>query len=103
MYWLLFYDVVADYIERRTPFRSDHLAHAQAAVNRGELALAGALADPPDGAVLAFSCDEATTVEAFARDDPYVRNGVVTGWRVRAWTVVAGTAYDSPGPSSAAS
>ncbi len=88
-YRLLFYDVVDDYVERRQPFRPDHLAHAQAARDRGELVMAGALADPPDGAVLVFAADR-DTVEAFARDDPYVKAGVVTGWRVRDWTVVVG-------------
>jgi uncharacterized protein YciI len=29
-------------------------------------------------------------VERFARDDPYVRNGIVTKWRVREWTTVVG-------------
>ncbi|MEJ7583187.1 MAG: YciI-like protein [Acidimicrobiales bacterium] len=90
MHWLLFYDVVDDYVERRQPFRDAHLAHAQAAYDRGELFLAGALAEPADGAVLVFRCDSAEIVEAFARSDPYAQAGVVTGWRVRPWTVVVG-------------
>jgi uncharacterized protein YciI len=28
------------------------------------------------------------TVENFAKDDPYVRNGLIPEWRVRPWTVV---------------
>jgi uncharacterized protein YciI len=52
MHYLLFYDVVDNYAERRTPFRKDHIAHAKAAVTRGELVLAGALANPVDGTVL---------------------------------------------------
>jgi len=28
--------------------------------------------------------------EDFARTDPYVLNGLITSWRVRPWTVVAG-------------
>jgi len=90
VHWLLLYDVVDDYVERRAPFRDRHLAHARAAHERGELVLAGALADPADGAVLVFRGDTAAVAEAFARDDPYVAEGVVTGWRVRAWTVVIG-------------
>ena len=89
-YWLLFYDVVDDYVERRAPLRADHLARAQAAHERGELLLAGALADPPDGAVLVFAGDDASVAEDFATADPYVTNGLVTSWRVRAWTVVVG-------------
>jgi uncharacterized protein YciI len=90
MFWLLFYDVADDYTERRTPFRDAHLALARAAHDRGELLLAGALADPPDGAVLVFRSDTPAVAEDFAKADPYVANGVVTSWRVRQWTVVVG-------------
>ena len=90
MHYLLFYDVVPDYAERRLPFRAAHLAHARAAVERGELILGGALAEPVDGAVLLFKCDSAAPVEVFARSDPYVLNGLVTKWRVRVWTTVVG-------------
>ena len=93
-YWLLFYDVVDDYVERRAPLRGEHLALAHAAHERGELLLAGALADPSDGAVLVFAGDDASVAEEFAAADPYVRNGLVTSWRVRAWTVVVGADED---------
>jgi uncharacterized protein YciI len=96
MHYLLFYDVVSDYAERRVPFRAAHLAHAWAAVERGELVLGGALADPIDGAVLLFKCDSASVVEAFAKTDPYVRNGLVTRWRVRVWTTVVGDEANNP-------
>jgi len=87
-YWLLFYDLVDDYLERRVPLRDAHLARAGQARERGELLLAGALADPVDGAVLVFTADDASVAENFARNDPYVQQGLVTGWRVRPWTVV---------------
>jgi uncharacterized protein YciI len=90
VHYLLFYDVVADYADRRTPFRKDHLAYARAAVTRGELVLGGALANPVDGTVLLFKGDSAAAAEAFARADPYVTNGLVTRWRVREWTTVVG-------------
>jgi uncharacterized protein YciI len=90
MYYLLFYDVVPDYVERRIPFRSEHFTLAQAAHERGELVLGGALADPVDGAVLLFKGESAVVAESFATLDPYVRNGLVTRWRVRAWNVVIG-------------
>ena len=52
--------------------------------------MAGALADPADGAVLVFKADDPGVSERFADSDPYVRNGLVTRWRVRTWTVVVG-------------
>ena len=75
MHHILFYEVVPDYIERRAPFRSEHLALARAAHDRGELVIAGALADPPDGAVLVFTSPEAA--RSFAESDPYVKNGLI--------------------------
>ena len=92
MHWLLLYDVVDDYLERRVPLRDAHLALARDAHERGELVMAGALADPADGAVLVFSADDASVAEAFARNDPYVKAGLVTSWKVRGWSVVIGGA-----------
>jgi uncharacterized protein YciI len=90
MHYLLFYDVVPGYAERRLAFRAEHLAHARAAVERGELVLGGALADPVDGAVLLFRGESAAVAETFAVADPYVTSGLVTRWRVRKWTTVVG-------------
>jgi uncharacterized protein YciI len=90
-HFILFYDFVPDYITRRTPFRPAHFAHAQAAVARGEMVLGGACTDgsAPLG-VLVFSVTDRATVEDFARQDPYVIEGVATGWHVREWTTVVG-------------
>jgi uncharacterized protein len=90
MHYLLFYDVVDNYAERRTPFRKEHLAHAKAAVARGDLVLGGALANPVDGTVLLFKGDSPAVAESFAKADPYVTNGLVATWRVREWTTVVG-------------
>ena len=57
MHALLFYDYVPDMLERRIPWRADHLAQ----------------------------------VETFARNDPYVVQGLVTAWRVREWSAVVGS------------
>ena len=91
-HFLLFYEVVENYAERRLPFRKLHLQHALDAKSRGELVLAGALADPADGAVLMFQGETGATADAFARNDPYVKNGLVTAWKVREWTTVVGDA-----------
>lgn len=99
VYWLLFYDVVPDYVERRRPWRARHLALAREAHARGELLLAGALDDPVDGAVLVFRADTAAAGERFARADPYVAEGLVTNWYVRQWNVVIGDAIPAQSPS----
>ncbi len=90
MYFILSYDYVPDVLEKRTPFRAEHLANAKALQAQGKLLLAGAFDPPSDGAVFVFKVDSAAEVEAFVKNDPYVKNGVVTGHRVRAWNVVIG-------------
>jgi uncharacterized protein YciI len=89
-YFALFYDVVDNFVSLRSAYREEHLRLAQAAHCRGELLLAGALTDPADGALLVFRTTERSAVEEFARNDPYVRNGLVTRWEVRSWAVVIG-------------
>jgi uncharacterized protein YciI len=89
-YFALFYDAVDDFIARRGVYRDEHLRLAREAHARGELVLAGALADPPAGALLVFQAESPAVAEGFARQDPYVKNGLITGWKVRPWTVVVG-------------
>ena len=96
MDYLLFYDVASDYLERRGAFRAEHLALAWDAQSKGHLVLAGALANPADGAVFHFRGDSPAAAEEFAKADPYVRNGLVTRWRVREWTTVVGDAAATP-------
>jgi len=96
MHYLLLYDLASDYLERRTPLRLAHLTYAQAAADRGELLVGGAVADPADMAVLLFQGDSPSAAEAFAKADPYVVNGLVTGWRVRRWTTVVGPLAAQP-------
>ncbi len=91
-HFLLFYDYVPDYMEKRGALRPAHFAHAMPYVERGELRLGGACTDeagPPLG-VLVFKIASREAVEDFARRDPYVLNGVAASWRVREWTTVAG-------------
>lgn len=101
--FLLFYDVVPDYVERRAPLREEHLGLARAAHERGELSLAGAHLDPVsdafDGAVLVFTTDDIAVVERFVAADPYVREGLITRSRIRRWNVVVGALPVSASPS----
>lgn len=94
MHYLLLYDTAADFLGRRPAYRADHLARVRAAHAQGEVVLAGALADPADGAVLVFR-DEAAA-HAFAAADPYVTHGLVTAWRVRKWATVVGDGAQMP-------
>jgi uncharacterized protein len=90
MYLALTYELVDDYLERRQALREEHLALARAAHERGELVLAGALAEPADRALLVWRTDDPSVPRRFAEQDPYVVNGLVTRWTVQPWNVVIG-------------
>jgi uncharacterized protein YciI len=90
MYYLLIYHTVENYVEKRAPFRPEHLDYSNAALARGELVMGGALGDPPDTALLVFRADTPSIAEEFARSDPYVKAGLIKDWTVRPWTVVIG-------------
>jgi uncharacterized protein YciI len=96
MHCILFYDVVEDYLERRGAYRAEHLALARAAYERGEIVIGGALAEPADGVVIVFRGPDCAAAEAFAKADPYVKNGLVKSWRARKWTVVLGEGSTKP-------
>ena len=90
MYYLLIYHTVESYVEKRAPFRAEHLGYSSAAHARGELFMGGALGDPPDTAILIFRADTPAVAEEFARNDPYVKAGLIRDWTVRPWTVAIG-------------
>jgi uncharacterized protein YciI len=89
-YYLLEYALIDDYVARRAAFREAHLALAREAHRRGDLILAGALAEPTDRAVLVWRTDDPSVVERFIDSDPYVHHGFVTSWTIRPWTVDVG-------------
>lgn len=96
MHFLVMYDFVPDYLEHRPLYRSEHLRRAWEAHRRGELVLAGALADPVDSAVLLFQGENDQAARAFAETDPYVKAGLVRRWSVRPWTTVVGEMAATP-------
>ena len=95
-HFLMFYELADDYLARRGQYRDIHLKKAWESHARGELVIAGALADPVDGAVLLFAADSPTVAEEFAKNDPYVLNGIVSRWFVREWTTVVGKDAATP-------
>jgi len=96
VHFLLCYRFVPDYQQRRPLHRTEHLRLAWQAHERGELVLAGALAEPSDAAVLLFEGESDAAARAFVAADPYVRAGLVTDWSVRPWTTVVGDSAANP-------
>jgi uncharacterized protein len=94
-YFALFYqELVEDYVAKRAAHRDAHLKLAREFHSHGELLLAGAFANPVDGALLIFRAADASVVEKFVKMDPYVRSGLVKRWQIREWSVVVGNAPD---------
>ena len=87
-HFLLLYDYPDDLLERRKPYRDDHLELIRQWKQDGRLLIAGAIGDPPHGGALAFRVDDEAEIDAFMNADPYVQNGIVTGHRVEPWNVV---------------
>jgi uncharacterized protein YciI len=96
MHYILFYDYVEDYVARRAPLRATHLELARQSYERGEMVLGGAYAEPDRGGVLVFRGESPAVAENFARNDPYVLNGVVTRWQVKKWLTVIGDGATMP-------
>ncbi|KAF0718842.1 Aste57867_1440 [Aphanomyces stellatus] len=91
--WMLRYNYVDGMLEKRDPFRKDHLSHIERLAKAGDdsdvkMIMAGAFADPVDGAAFVLEAANAQQVEAFAKKDPYVINNLVTKFDVRVWNVV---------------
>ena len=82
---VLFYDYVDDIVERRKPFREEHLRMVGELKAEGLVVMGGALGDPPHGAAIVFRF--AKDAEDFVQRDPYVREGLVTAHRVEPWTI----------------
>jgi len=87
VHFILSYDYVPDDPEKRTPDRAAHLAHAESMQEAGPLFMAGAFDPPSDGPLFVLQADCASEIEP----NPYVTNGVATGWRVKPWKVVIGS------------
>jgi uncharacterized protein len=87
---LLHYHYVEGILERRAPHREAHLDHVRRWHEQGRVVMAGAVGDPPHGAVFVFSVDDPAEVEAFADADPYAAAGLVTARRVEPWAVAVG-------------
>jgi uncharacterized protein YciI len=90
-YWVLQYKYDPNnLLERRAPWRPQHLALAREYADKGMVLMGGAYADPIDGALILFHGEKAD-VEEFVRKDPYASNGIATDPVIREWTVMVGT------------
>mmetsp|Transcript_29339 Transcript_29339/g.32942 ORF Transcript_29339/g.32942 Transcript_29339/m.32942 type:complete len:128 (-) Transcript_29339:274-657(-) len=85
--YLLRYEYIADVLEKRGPYRDDHLKLAKIFVQEGKCLSGGPTGDinmeVPSGALFVFTDEE--SAEAYVAKDPYVSNGIVTGHTIEEW------------------
>ena len=85
---LLLYVYVEDVLERRPPYRDEHLALIHSWKDDGRLLMAGPLGDPPTGAAFIFQVNDPDEVDDFVANDPYVSAGIVTSHSLERWALV---------------
>ncbi|GIW05641.1 MAG: hypothetical protein KatS3mg060_0446 [Dehalococcoidia bacterium] len=81
---------VPDIAEKRVPHRPAHLAYLEELRAQGKVVMAGAWADPLDGALIIYRAETRDEVDEMMDNDPYCRAGLWTGRTVREWNVVVG-------------
>jgi uncharacterized protein YciI len=86
MKYVVFYQSSPDVREKAPLHFAAHRAHWERFLADKTLLLIGPFANPEEGAMSVFATREAA--EDFARNDPFVLNGVVTSWFVREWNEV---------------
>merc|ERR1719499_2765145 len=78
---VVFYDYVEDILEKRGPYRADHIAMFLRLKGEGKLVIGGAFDNPTDSAILVMSGVTNEEIEQFIHSDPYYINGLIKGYR----------------------
>ncbi|GAA4573730.1 YciI family protein [Planotetraspora kaengkrachanensis] len=87
MKYVMFYDSGDDAASKAPAHFPAHRALLDEFHARGTLLMVGPFGDPQnEGSMAVFTTREAA--EAFAREDPFVLNGVVRNWYVREWNEI---------------
>eukprot|EP00903_Cladosiphon_okamuranus_P006131 g6034.t2 len=83
------YTYVDGMVDKRGPYRSDHLELLKTMTEEGSCLLGGAFVEPCDGAVILFSSPD--QAQRFVDTDPYNTGGLVTKYQIRDYMAVVGT------------
>ncbi|GAA1300972.1 hypothetical protein Psi02_28000 [Planotetraspora silvatica] len=89
MKYVMFYDSGDDVASKAPAHFPAHRARLDDFHAQGTLLMVGTFGDPQnEGSMAVFTTREAA--EEFAREDPFVLNGVVRNWYVREWNEIFG-------------
>ena len=94
-YYILTYELTENYLQERGRYRAEHLGLAKEMAETGKLVLGGALDEPADKAILIFYGDNESLAYNFAKNDPYVKNGLIKKWEIRKWNAVIGSKFEN--------
>ena len=83
----ILYSYVPDILDRRQPHRGPHLERLRQLEVDGRMVVAGAFADPTDGALIVIQAPEIGDVYEWIAGDPYVKAGLVMSATIREMTV----------------
>ncbi len=87
MKYVLLYESAPNVITKAPNHFPAHRARLDEFRRRGELLMVGTFGNPQEeGSMAIFSTREAA--EEFAKDDPFVVNGVVSRWQIRDWNEI---------------
>ncbi|GAA4590933.1 hypothetical protein GCM10023194_48920 [Planotetraspora phitsanulokensis] len=87
MKYVMFYDSGDDVASKSPAHFAAHRARLDEFHDQGTLLMVGTFGDPQnEGSMAVFTTREAA--EEFAREDPFVLNGVVRNWYVREWNEI---------------
>jgi len=90
MHFILTYQTVKNFNDRKQRFRSKHLELVKSYYQQRKLIMGGALLEPNDAALLIFKCDGLAEVEAFVEKDIYYQKGLILEYSIRQWSVAIG-------------
>mmetsp|Transcript_18669 Transcript_18669/g.31371 ORF Transcript_18669/g.31371 Transcript_18669/m.31371 type:complete len:142 (-) Transcript_18669:228-653(-) len=85
--FLLEYTYVPEILEKRGPYREEHLAMAKEQIKAGNMQYGGPL-NPPTGAVFLWTCDDPALIDEYAKKDPYVKAGLVPSYKITEWSIL---------------
>jgi uncharacterized protein len=87
--YVLQYTYVEGMLEKRVPHRTSHLSFTESYIADKYLVAGGAFVPEVDQGMLLFKSKK-SIVENFARNDPYVVNGLIREYKIREWSVAVG-------------
>ncbi len=75
-------------VEKRAPYRQEHLERLQRLLAEGKLYAAGAWAENADGALIVFMAEDKEEVVKMIEEDAYFKAGLWPEYTVREWNLV---------------